>query len=208
MYLIIYCTKAYRSCKKSRLQRQYVGAIPGGRGAANAVDGAGQHSGDQEVDPRNDLAPGATGGPSRSGLRYGWTGDELPSERDEENVTRRSHLTGASTRLAREHEFVGMQAPTWANRDGAADPTRGTQPDYVVSEESAAKGRDERFRFMLTFRIDGDLRFISHLDTVRLFRRACARAGLPVRYSQGFNPQPRIVLPFNPSVCIPTLDKK
>lgn len=91
---------------------------------------------------------------------------------------------------------MGMQAPTWANRDGSADPTRGTQRDHVVPEESAAKGRDERFRFMLTFRIDGDLRFISHLDTVRLFRRACARAGLPVRYSQGFNPQPRIALPL------------
>ena len=89
-----------------------------------------------------------------------------------------------------------MQAPAWVNKDGSADATRGTQRDHVVPEESAAQGRDERFRFMLTFRIDGDLRFISHLDTVRLFRRACARAGLPVRYSQGFNPQPRIVLPL------------
>lgn len=91
---------------------------------------------------------------------------------------------------------MGIQAPSWANGNGSADPTPGTQRDHVVPEESVAKVQDERFRFMLTFRIDGDLRFISHLDTVRLFRRACARAGLPVRYSQGFNPQPRIALPL------------
>lgn len=91
---------------------------------------------------------------------------------------------------------MGIQTPSWANGNGSAEPTRGTQRDRVVPEESAPKVQDERFRFMLTFRIDGDLRFISHLDTVRLFRRACARAGLPVRYSQGFNPQPRIALPL------------
>ena len=33
---------------------------------------------------------------------------------------------------------------------------------------------------------------ISHLDLVRLFRRAIRRAGLPVCYSQGFSPQPKI----------------
>ncbi len=54
--------------------------------------------------------------------------------------------------------------------------------------------QDVRHRLMITFRIDGDLRFISHLDTLRLFRRACARGRVPVRFSQGFNPQPRISL--------------
>lgn len=91
---------------------------------------------------------------------------------------------------------MGIQTPSWTNGNGSTDPTRGTQREHAVPEKSAAKVQDERFRFMLTVRIDGDLRFISHLDTVRLFRRACARAGLPVRYSQGFNPQPRIALPL------------
>ncbi len=49
---------------------------------------------------------------------------------------------------------------------------------------------------MFAYSIDGDLRFISHHDTLRLFRRALARADLPVRYSEGFNPHPRIMIPL------------
>ena len=49
---------------------------------------------------------------------------------------------------------------------------------------------------MFAYSIDGDLRFISHHDTLRLFRRALARADLPVRFSEGFNPHPRIMIPL------------
>jgi len=38
----------------------------------------------------------------------------------------------------------------------------------------------------------GALRYISHLDIVRLFQRAVRRAGLPVTLSQGFTPHYRI----------------
>jgi radical SAM-linked protein len=37
---------------------------------------------------------------------------------------------------------------------------------------------------------------------VRLFERAAARAGLPVAYSSGFNPRPKISLPFPRSLGI------
>lgn len=60
-------------------------------------------------------------------------------------------------------------------------------------------GKDENikpFRWMLRFGVTGDLRFISHHDTLRLLRRAMVRAGIPVRYSQGFNPHPRISIPL------------
>lgn len=36
------------------------------------------------------------------------------------------------------------------------------------------------------------LRFLSHLDQQRLFQRAFRRANMPVEYSQGFNPHPRM----------------
>ena len=49
---------------------------------------------------------------------------------------------------------------------------------------------------MLDYRLDGDLRFISHHDTLRLFRRALARAEIPVRFTGGFNPHPRIMIPL------------
>lgn len=38
----------------------------------------------------------------------------------------------------------------------------------------------------------GVLRYISHLDIVRLFQRAVRRAGLPVALSQGYTPHYRI----------------
>ncbi len=48
----------------------------------------------------------------------------------------------------------------------------------------------------IRFRIGGALRFLSHAETARLWQRACTRAALPVRYSQGFNPHPRMSLPL------------
>ncbi len=57
------------------------------------------------------------------------------------------------------------------------------------------------------FSIGDDLRFISHHDTLRLFRRALARARLPVRFSQGFNPQPKITIPLPRPVGIASDDE-
>ncbi len=48
-------------------------------------------------------------------------------------------------------------------------------------------------RYRVCFAKGGDLRFISHLDLQRTVVRALNRAALPVVYSQGFNPQPRLV---------------
>ncbi|WP_334110009.1 TIGR03936 family radical SAM-associated protein [Thermodesulfitimonas autotrophica] len=49
------------------------------------------------------------------------------------------------------------------------------------------------FRYRITFRKEGPARWIGHLDLVRLFEQACRRAGLPLAYSEGFNPRPRLV---------------
>jgi len=38
------------------------------------------------------------------------------------------------------------------------------------------------------------VKFISHLDLMRLWTRALVRAGVPLAYSQGFNPHPRLSL--------------
>lgn len=38
----------------------------------------------------------------------------------------------------------------------------------------------------------GALQYIAHLDLVRTVTKAVKRAGIPVRYSEGFNPHPRI----------------
>lgn len=54
----------------------------------------------------------------------------------------------------------------------------------------------ERYRWAFFYSVDGDLQFISHHDTLRLFQRVLARAQVPVRYTRGFNPHPRIMIPL------------
>lgn len=49
-------------------------------------------------------------------------------------------------------------------------------------------------RVRITFSKQGPLRFIGHLDLHRLWERAMRRAELPIAYSQGFHPQPKISL--------------
>lgn len=53
-----------------------------------------------------------------------------------------------------------------------------------------------RIRFSKT----GKLKYISHLDLCRTFRSAFKRARIPIWYSQGFNPHPKMVFATTVSV--------
>jgi radical SAM family uncharacterized protein/radical SAM-linked protein len=50
--------------------------------------------------------------------------------------------------------------------------------------------------FYLTYRVfyskDGAARFFGHLEQVNIFLRAIRRAGIPIKYSEGFHPMPKI----------------
>ena len=47
-------------------------------------------------------------------------------------------------------------------------------------------------KLKVVFQKKGDMRFISHLDLVRLFQRASRRADLPVTITKGFSPHLKI----------------
>jgi radical SAM-linked protein len=49
-------------------------------------------------------------------------------------------------------------------------------------------------RFRIRFSRGEELKFISHLDIIRLWVRALRRAQIPLEYSEGFSPHPRISL--------------
>ncbi len=55
-----------------------------------------------------------------------------------------------------------------------------------------------RFRF----RKGPEVRFLSHLDLLRTMERAIRRAGLPIAYSEGFNPRPKMSFGFALAVGI------
>ncbi len=59
---------------------------------------------------------------------------------------------------------------------------------------------------LIKFKVRGNLRFLSHAETVKVFQRACVRAGIKVQYSQGFNPRPKLSLPLPRSVGVETDD--
>jgi radical SAM-linked protein len=50
-------------------------------------------------------------------------------------------------------------------------------------------------RWAVRFTVDGDVRFLSHRQTLRALELAAVRAELPLKYSQGFNPHPILSLP-------------
>ncbi|MGQ9645742.1 MAG: TIGR03960 family B12-binding radical SAM protein [Thermodesulfobacteriota bacterium] len=53
--------------------------------------------------------------------------------------------------------------------------------------------RPMRQKVRLRFSKRGEIRFISHLELAHLFHRASKRAALPLAYSEGFHPMPRII---------------
>jgi radical SAM-linked protein len=67
-------------------------------------------------------------------------------------------------------------------------------------------------RIRITFAKQGALRYTGHLDLHKLWERAARRAELPLAYSQGFHPQPKInmaaALPLGFSSRCEVLDMK
>lgn len=59
---------------------------------------------------------------------------------------------------------------------------------------------------LIKFKVRDNLRFLSHAETVKVFQRACGRAGIKIQYSQGFNPRPKLYLPLPRSVGVETDD--
>jgi len=65
---------------------------------------------------------------------------------------------------------------------------------------------NETILLVVKFRIRGNLRFLSHAETVKVFQRACVRAGIELQYSRGFNPRPKLSLPLPRTVGVESED--
>ncbi len=72
---------------------------------------------------------------------------------------------------------------------------RPAEPGPVVPPDiSSDQGPgNQELRCRLTFEKTGPARYMGHLDTMTVFKRALRRAGLPVKVSQGFHPQVKIM---------------
>lgn len=55
-------------------------------------------------------------------------------------------------------------------------------------------------KMRLLFKKEGRAQYISHLDLMRTLQRAFARAGIPIKHTEGFNPHPYIAIALPLSV--------
>jgi len=72
-----------------------------------------------------------------------------------------------------------------------------THGELALPPQPAAEppGDEARYKVRLQLRKDGKARFVSHLEFMTVVHRAARRGGIPVRFSGGFHPQPRISFP-------------
>jgi len=88
---------------------------------------------------------------------------------------------------------LGRPAPSAAGE--ASEPVK---LPHVQMNRAAQKEITARIRIRYA-KIDR-LRFLSHLDLMTLFHRAAVRAGVPIAFSCGFNPHPKIA--FGPALSV------
>jgi radical SAM family uncharacterized protein/radical SAM-linked protein len=115
--------------------------------------------------------------------------------------------TGVGTAyLAREREraLAAVGPETGGPDEAVGSVTQITGPKDAVPERREAGeegGADAggsapedgpRLKYRFTYSRTGPVRFLSHLETAAALERALARADMPVNFTQGFHPKPRI----------------
>lgn len=144
---------------------------------------------------------------AESGLEPAW----YLRERSEEETLPWDHLDcgipKAFFRQERQRALTGTYTPDCrtgpCSQCGVCDfdqlRMRLTATTAVVKAlETAADNKpvsEERYKVRLRVRKEGKARFVGHLEFMTLFHRAVRRGHIPVRFSAGFSPQPRISFP-------------
>ena len=113
-----------------------------------------------------------------------------------ERIAARDSLQSGSAGIAAAFGAREKTAGTVAARPAAPAlaPPAGTG-----APEAGAAPRPRLF-YRVRFAKRGDLRWLSHLDLMRLVQRGFQRAGIRPSYSQGFHPQP--LLSFGPALAV------
>jgi radical SAM superfamily enzyme YgiQ (UPF0313 family) len=87
-------------------------------------------------------------------------------------------------------EVVALGLSSSEISDAAPPAPRPATPPAAPVPPAAAAAPFQRVLF--SFSKDGPASWVSHLDLMTVFERAFARAGFAVRFTEGFNPKPRL----------------
>jgi radical SAM family uncharacterized protein len=77
-----------------------------------------------------------------------------------------------------------------------------------IKTKRSPYARGEPLRARLSFAKTGKMKYLSHLELIRAMTRAIRRAGMPVVYSQGHHPLPRLAFSQPLPVGIESLDER
>jgi radical SAM family uncharacterized protein/radical SAM-linked protein len=64
--------------------------------------------------------------------------------------------------------------------------------DSTIPQNTAESSAQAFKRFQVFYSKSGQAKYFGHLEMVKIFLRAIKRAGLPVKYSEGFHPKPKV----------------
>lgn len=105
-------------------------------------------------------------------------------------------LRGEITEDCREAgcRLCGVCPPEMKTRIPELRPKSSEQASAIPFDDGAREPDRTYRRMRFVFRKAGDMRFLGHLETLRLFERAARRAGVPLAFSGGYHPKPRITL--------------
>ncbi|MDP2690143.1 MAG: TIGR03960 family B12-binding radical SAM protein [Deltaproteobacteria bacterium] len=78
---------------------------------------------------------------------------------------------------------------------------------FLRSLEGKKAAEGEKYRVSLRFSKTGEMKYLSHLELVNAMARAVRRAGLPIRYSEGFHPLPKMVFSSSLPVGMESLEE-
>jgi radical SAM family uncharacterized protein/radical SAM-linked protein len=85
-------------------------------------------------------------------------------------------------------------------------PTEGAMqkrsPDSLGESPKQVELNSSSFLYRISYSCLGDMRFLSHLELIQVFFRALSRAKAELKFSQGFNPTPKVS--FSPALPVGT----
>jgi radical SAM-linked protein len=96
--------------------------------------------------------------------------------------------TGEPSAESQEPRGAAGQVVNQSN--GPDESTSGPMDQSTRRSPAPAEQPVQKIRF--EFQKVGALRYLSHLELMRALQRALRRAGVPLHYTQGFNPQPKV----------------
>lgn len=89
--------------------------------------------------------------------------------------------------------FVNAEPGGQAGFDASyGEDAPNAQKESLGGGETQQRSDSPASKYVITFSKNGTLCYTSHLDLMRIFKRAFKRAGIALAYSHGFNPHPRM----------------